>query len=75
MRENQMVKYQPKPNIDAFLFAMYLMYCRAPGSKTAPGQIVNLGEIGAVPERTFDRWCPYSPATAKPQGQPPKAES
>src|ERR1700686_5788910 len=34
-------------SFDAFLLAMWLMYCRAPGRKTAPGEPVDLGEIGA----------------------------
>jgi hypothetical protein len=56
------VKHQPQPDVDAFLFAMYLMYWRAPGCKTAPGEIVNLGEIGAVVEKNWLKATPYSPA-------------
>jgi hypothetical protein len=56
------VKYEPKPHVDAFLFAMYLMYCRAPGKKTAPGEPIELGEIGSVPEKNWSKASPYSPA-------------
>jgi hypothetical protein len=57
----QIVKYQPQPDVDAFLFAMYLMYCRAP-SKRGPdvdGKFL-LNEIGAVPEQSWFRDTPYS---------------
>jgi hypothetical protein len=48
---------------EIFLAAMLLMYMRAPARKTAPGEPVDLGEIGSAPEgKTFDRWCPYSVA-------------
>jgi hypothetical protein len=53
----------PRPaNFDAFLLAMWLMYCRAPGRKTAPGEPVDLGEVGSVrlKDQCFDRDTPYS---------------
>ena len=65
MHENQVVKYQLRPGIDAFLFAMFLMYCRAPGRETAPGEPVDLGEIGAVAGKTWSKMTPYSPAIPK----------
>jgi hypothetical protein len=49
-----------------YIFAMWLMFCRAPGHKTAPGEIVDLGEIGSVPEqKTWERLNPYAVATPK----------
>jgi len=55
------VKTQKPPDLDAMIYAYWLLYCRAPGRKTAPGEAVDLGEIGSVPDgKTFDRWCPYS---------------
>jgi len=60
----QVVKYQPQPNVDAFIFAMMLMYARAP-KKSEPeidGSFV-LGEIGETKsDRGVERWCPYAPA-------------
>jgi hypothetical protein len=51
----------PADPYEIFLAAMLLMFMRAPGRKTAPGETVDLGEIGSVPDgKTFDRWCPYS---------------
>jgi len=38
------------------------MFLRAPGKKTAPGEIVNLGEIGNVAEKNWLKATPYSPA-------------
>jgi hypothetical protein len=59
------VKYQrvkTQADFDAYVLAMYLMYCRAPGRKTAPGEAVDLGEIGSAPEIVVRRTTPYSPA-------------
>ena len=47
---------------DKFIFAMYLMFLRAPGRKTLPGEPVDLGEIGQVKEKDWERVTPYSPA-------------
>jgi hypothetical protein len=38
------------------------MFLRAPGLKTAPGEPVDLGEIGACAEKNWIRRTPYSPA-------------
>ena len=48
-------------NFDQFVWVMWLMYCRAPGLKTAPGEVVDLGEIGCVKEKNWSRVTPYSP--------------
>jgi hypothetical protein len=47
---------------DKFIFAMYLMFLRAPGRETLPGECVDLGEIGQVREKDWERLTPYSPA-------------
>ena len=60
-----LVKYQPPtppPDVDSFILAMWLMYCRAPGRKTAPGEAVDLGEIGADAKKNWVRLTPYSPS-------------
>jgi hypothetical protein len=51
-----------KPGIDPrelYIAAMFLMYMRAPGQRTAPGEIVDLGEIGEVREKNWSRLTPY----------------
>jgi hypothetical protein len=56
---------QEKPRVDPrelYIAAMYLMFLRAPGLKTAPGEPVDLGEIGSTREPQFSRVTPYSPA-------------
>jgi hypothetical protein len=58
-------KYQAKPDIDAFLFAMMLMYARAPRKAEAEfdGSFF-LGEVGETKsDRGVERWCPYATAT------------
>jgi hypothetical protein len=47
---------------DEFIFAMYLMFLRAPGRKTLPGEVVDLGEIGEARMKDWERLTPYSPA-------------
>jgi hypothetical protein len=59
----QIVKYQSKPNVEAFIWAMWLMFLRAPDRKTGPGECVDLGEVGVVREKNWTRVSPYSPAT------------
>jgi len=41
---------------------MYLMFLRAPGRNTLPGECVDLGEIGEVKEKDWERLTPYSRA-------------
>jgi hypothetical protein len=63
-RLNGIIK-RPRPPRDTreeYIFAMWLTYCRAPGRKTAPGEPVDLGEIGACAEKNWIRLTPYSPA-------------
>jgi len=38
------------------------MFLRAPGRPTAPGEVVDLGEIGATKTKDWERLTPYSPA-------------
>lgn len=52
----------PKPTVDSHILAMWLLYCRAPGKSTAPGEPVDLGEIGQDREKDWERLTPYSPA-------------
>ena len=50
------------PNSDqreAYIAAMWLMLLSAPGRKTAPGEPVDLGEIGEVREKNWARATPY----------------
>ena len=47
---------------DLYVAAMWLMFLRAPGRETAPGEPVDLGEIGEVREKNWDRLTPYSVA-------------
>jgi len=54
-------------NFDQFVWAMWLMYCRAPGRKTVPGEVVDLGELGSVPEKNWMRLTPYSLAQVEPE--------
>jgi hypothetical protein len=54
-----------KPDIDpreAYIAYMFASYLRAPGHETAPGEPVDLGEIGACAEKNWIRRTPYSPA-------------
>ena len=44
------------------ILAMWLMFLRMPGRKTASGEPVDLGEIGQVREKDWERLTPYSPA-------------
>jgi len=66
MITNQLSYTPPKrrePDFDAMVLAYWLMNCRS-GKQTAPGEVVDLGEIGAAPEKTWTRMTPYS--LAKP---------
>ena len=49
-----------------YVFSMYLMYATRP-AKSAPDETgaFDIGEVGDSPDRTFDRWSPYSLATPK----------
>lgn len=47
---------------EAYIQAMWLMFLRAPGRRTAPGEVVDLGEIGATKMKDWERQTPYSPA-------------
>jgi hypothetical protein len=56
------------PNFDlreAHIAAMWLMFLRASGRETAPGEPVNLGEIGEVREKNWAKATPYSIAEVK----------
>ena len=49
-------------DVDAVLLAYWLMFLRAPGRNTLPGEPVDLGEIGQTKGKEWQRVTPYSPA-------------
>lgn len=57
-----LVKFQPPRSSkrEEYIAAMWLMFLRAPGRETAPGEVVDLGEIGAVKTKDWERLTPYS---------------
>jgi hypothetical protein len=62
-----LVKFERKTEeiFEAYVLAQFLMYCRAPGRQTAPGEVVDLGEIGSTAEKNWERLTPYSTAQAR----------
>jgi len=69
----QLTKYQPPappPSVDSLMLAYWLMYCRAPGRKTAPGEPVDLGEIGADVEKIGRGSRPTVPVRKNDDYQP-----
>lgn len=65
------VRKTPNSDHEAYVAAMWLMFLRAPGRDTAPGEPVDLGEIGEVREKQWTRPTPYS--VVEPT-QPAKSE-
>ena len=69
MNEAQIVKFEcrksPEELHDEYVAAMWLLFLRCPGQKTAAGQVVDLGEIGSVRlnDQRFNRETPYSVCT------------
>jgi hypothetical protein len=62
----QLIKVVPKPDIDAFILAMFLMWARAPRTPNADiDGAFDLGEVGAAPEKTWTKVTPYSLAQPK----------
>jgi hypothetical protein len=59
----------PKRNHDLLLY-YWIMFCCAPGTKTLPGECVDLGEIGGVKELRVKRMTSYS--IAEPSAGPLK---
>jgi hypothetical protein len=51
---------------DDYVAAMWLMFLRCPSRPTAPGEPVDLGELGSAPEKNWTRLTPYS--LARPGG-------
>jgi len=47
---------------EEYILAMWLMFLRAPGRETLPGECMDLGEIGQIREKDWERVTPYSPA-------------
>ena len=57
----EIVRVQKNPrDREAYIAAMWLMFLRLPRKQTAPGEAVDLGEIGEAPEKNFERLTPYS---------------
>jgi hypothetical protein len=55
------VKSQPRPDIDALIYAYYLMFARAPRTPDPdPEGFYSLGEIGQNGEKDWERLTPYS---------------
>ena len=64
-----------KPEVDPrelHIAAMYLMFLRAPARPTREdvkrGVVTDLGEIGSVQEKNWERLNPYATATPKRTG-------
>jgi len=62
-------RQQVKPDFDAFVAAMFLMFARAP-RKPEPDVdgFFELGEIGDAPEKVWTRLTPYSIARKEAHG-------
>jgi len=59
---------KPASHIDPreiYIAYMFVCYLRAPSRKTGPGEVVDLGEIGADAEKNWERLNPYAVATLK----------
>jgi hypothetical protein len=62
----KLIKAHPETDPrDAYIAAMWLLYLRAPGHETAPGEPVDLGEIGSVREKDWERLTTYSVAVPR----------
>jgi hypothetical protein len=61
---HEIQRVPPKPKWDyAFVWAMWLIYCRAPSKPNADlDGCFDLGEIGDAPEKSWTRVTPYSTA-------------
>lgn len=49
-------------DFDTMVLRYWLMFLRAPGIETLPGEPVDLGEIGTTAEKNWTRGTPYSVA-------------
>jgi len=61
-RMDAITKYAKPFDVDQHILAYWLMFCRAPSRKTGPGEQVDLGEIGSIQEKNWERLTPYSPS-------------
>jgi hypothetical protein len=60
------VKHQPEPDIDAFILALWLMFCRCPRRPEPDFDgHYDLGDIGSTVEKNWHRLTPYSVAKLK----------
>jgi len=62
---NSITKYPKRFDADVQILMYWLMYARASGRKTGPGEQIDLGELGSVREKTWTRTTPYSLAEPK----------
>jgi hypothetical protein len=54
-----------------YIAAMWIRFLLTPGHETAPGEPVDLGELGSVCEKNWTRLTPYSPAQIEPYQNEP----
>ena len=67
--EVQLVKATPKPDFDAFVAAMFLMWARSPRNPNPDlDGFYNLGEIGTDTNKNWTRATPYSPTELREEG-------
>jgi hypothetical protein len=64
MKMTAIIRQPRKFDVDQHILAMWIRFLIAPSTATAPGEPVDLGEIGKAPEKNFERLTPYS--LAKP---------
>ena len=62
---NSITKHPKQFDAAAQILAYWLMFCRAPGRKTLPGEPIDLGEVGIVRlnDQRLQRDLPYSICT------------
>jgi hypothetical protein len=57
----QIVRYQPKPDVDAFLWAMFLLWASRPTKQNSePDGSYFIGDVGGAREKNWERLTPYS---------------
>ena len=60
------VKYEPPPDLDTFLVAMFLIFARAPRrAEPDVDGCFDLGDIGSARGKNWERLTPYSLAKGK----------
>jgi hypothetical protein len=60
------VKYVPKPETDAFILAMFLLWASRPSKQSSePDGSYFMGDVGEAREKNWERLTPYSPARGR----------